>query len=63
MRKKYPKVRCARQGPAHFTTGKLFQVGSVRVCGSCSKRPKVVELAERNDWKIRRVRPNVKSSP
>jgi len=50
----YSSVRCPRHGGK--TTGRLFQVGSVRLCEPCSKTMGVIECARVNGWKIRRVR-------
>jgi hypothetical protein len=41
----FSAVTCPRDG--RKTRGKLFQVGSVRVCESCSKAPKVKGLNPR----------------
>lgn len=49
-----PPVKCPRCGKR--TTGKLFQVGSVRLCEGCAKSPLLVSAAKRAGWKIRMVR-------
>lgn len=49
-----PAVKCPRC--RERTTGKLFQVGSVRLCEGCAKSPLLVAAAKRAGWKIRMVR-------
>jgi hypothetical protein len=49
-----PPVKCPRC--RERTTGKLFQVGSVRLCEGCAKSPLLVSAAKRAGWKIRMVR-------